>query len=63
MKTNRDPDCLIMSEGEKSFSFSMTDNPVEILIQDTDGKNIYVDDDNQVEFFFSQDDEGGWGGI
>ncbi len=50
-----------MSEGEKYFSLSMTDDPGEILIRDTDGRNIHAYDDNQVEFVFDQRDEGGWG--
>ena len=61
MEARRDPDCLVMSEGEKRFSLSMNDGPGEILIRDTDGKNIHAYDDNQVEFAFSQNDEGGWG--
>lgn len=61
METKKDPDCLVMSEGDKSFSISMTDDPVEILIQDTNGGYLRTYDDNQVEFFFSQNDERGWG--
>ena len=61
MEAIKDPDCLVMSEGEKRFSLSMNDGPGEILIRDTDGKNIHAYDDNQVEFAFSQNDEGGWG--
>ena len=61
MESRRDPYCLVMSEGKKRFSLSMTDGPGEILIRDADGKNIHAYDDNQVEFAFSQSDEEGWG--
>ena len=61
METNRDPDCLVMSEGEKYFLLSMADGPGIIVIRDTDGQNIHAYDDNQVETSFSQNDEGGWG--
>ena len=61
METQRDPDCLVMSEGEKYFLLSMADGPGIIVIRDTDGQNIHAYDDNQVETSFSQNDEGGWG--
>ena len=61
METRKDPDCLVMSEGDKRFSISMIDGPGEIQIRDIYGKNIHAYDDNQVEFSFSQNDEGGWG--
>jgi hypothetical protein len=50
-----------MSEGEKYFSLSMSEGPGDIVIRDTDGKNVCAYDDNQVETLFSQSDEGGWG--